>query len=457
MKFFQGLYLLLLFSIFTSSSFAASISGTVTNTESISLYYISNFITGEKVYIAASDVNEKGQFSLEFEATELRTYYINLGSRIAQIVIAPKQVLSFNLPDYLPLRKSEYLNPYFEHEMVLVYDKNTKDINYYQMQIELMSARQLQRVLESSSPGHTALSAIDSLKNLSSQFDERYLTEYAKYSEALFYQMSQPENINAIKQEYLRKSSPSLQNTAFINLFLSEYHNPFLAPDGLFYHVVSNAIIEGQLPKSFCTSIATDQRITNPTMAELVTIKGFYDAALYVPSYQRVITELMRQLEGQLQDSTMVELCKSSRIEIERLMIGNPAPYYELYTLKGKKVPTVLKRRNVLLAFVNTNIVECHKQLRLLEKYKQMYKRQIEVVVVAVYQDPKELERFLNRNEYQDIFFTLWDNNEQILEDYNVKALPSYYLIGNDGNIIYAPLSSPEEDMLIELQSVITN
>ena len=435
-----------------SLSSAASLNGYVANTKELTLCYVSNFLTGERTTVAQCTVTPEGYYSFEFESSILRTYYINLGSRQAQIVIAPDQHLTFDLPDYSPLRQADYLNPYFETGNILVYDENEKDINYHQMEIERCTARQLKRVLESQSPSFTSASAIDTIKALETYSNISYLKDYNTYSQALFYQMAHPENMQAIKQQYLRKATPDLQNTAFTKLFSAEYHNPFLASDGMFYQGVSDVIIAGTLTENFSTLMSKLYKVKDATMAELITIKGFYDAALYAPNYQRPLTQLMKQLETQLQDSCMITLCRSSRLKIELLMVGNPAPYYELFTLKGKKVPTVLKRRNVLLAFINTNIFECQKQLRLLEKYKAIYKRHIEIVVVAVYQDKEELARFLKRNPYENIYFTLWDNNEQLLEDYNIKALPTYFLTGKEGNIIYAPLSSPEETMLEELQ-----
>ena len=440
--------------LITCTSQATSLSGTVANTKELSLYYISNFLTGEKTVVAQCTVSPEEHYRFDFESSKLRTYYINLGSRQARITIAPKQNLILDLPDYAPLRKAEYLNPYFEKEVILVYDNQPEDINYDLMDIELTTARQLKRVLESQSPEYAAQSAIDTLTLLSQKYTSPYLKEYTTYNEAFFFRMTRPENVQAIKQNYLRQAIPDLQNTAFTSLCSSEYHNPFLASDGYFYQSISNAILDKTLPLNFSTTIGQLFKIKSAPMAELIAVKGFYDAAQYAPNYQKVITQLMQQLEGQLEDPDIKTLCHSSRIKIEQLMVGNPAPYHELFTLKGKRVPTVLKRRHVLLAFINTNIFECQKQLRLLEQYKEIYKRQLEIVVVTVYQDETELDRFLKRNSFKSMYFTVWQNNEQLLDDYNVKALPSYFLTGKDGNIIYAPLSSPEESMLEELQQV---
>ena len=435
-----------------SLTYAASLSGYVSNTSELTLHYISNFLTGEKTVVAQSAVTAEGYYHFEFKSETIRTYYIDLGSRQAQIVISPEQDLTLDLPDYSPLRKAEYLNPYFEKGTILLYDDKKKDINYHLVKTERCAARQFKRILESPNPSYTSTSCIDSIIALTSDTTNFFLSEYNYYSQAFFYQMAHPKNTYAIKQQYMRLAQPNLQNTAFTKLFESEYHNPFLATDGRFYQNISDAILEEKITADIITNIGHIHKIKNRSMAELIAVKGFYDAALYAPNYQRIITQLMLQLEEQLLDPSISALCHSSRIKIEKLMVGSPAPYYELFTPKGKKVPTVLKRKNVLLAFINTNNLECQKQLYLLEKYKSTYKRHLEIVVIAVHQDRTELERFLTRNSFKDLYFTLWDNNEALLEDYNIKVLPSYYLIGKDGNFIYAPLSSPEETMIEELQ-----
>lgn len=448
-------YLISLLLCITGLTFASSLNGRVKNANELSLYYISNFLTGEKTIVSQCKVDSVGDYRFDFSCDSIRTYYVDLGSRMAQIVIMPNQTITLDLPNNTPLQASEYLNPYFEKNIILAYNEAQKDINYDLMNIEKTNAQQLKRVLESQSPGYTAQTAIDSLRKVPLYNQNYFTNDYLRYSEALFYHLSNPEKTQAIKQHYLRDAIPDLQNTAFVKLFSSEYSNPFIAPDGLFYQVVSDAIINNKISDKFINDIGKIHKIKNTKMAELIAVKGFYDAALYAPKYQRDITQLMTQLESLLQNPEIKKLCHSTRLKLERLMVGSPAPYYELYTVKGKKVPTVLNRRNVLLAFVNTNIFECQKQLRLLEKYKATYKRQLEIVVVAVYQDKKELERFLSRNKYNNLYFTLWQNSSQLLEDYNIKTLPTYYLIDKKGNIVYAPLSSPEENMQIELQQAL--
>ncbi len=444
-----------LFIIIIKLSFADSLTGRINNVDHLSLYYISNFITGEKTVVAQSDVDSIGNYNFEFDSDEIRTYYVDLGAQIARIVITPGQNLVLDLPDYVPMRQSEYLNPYFEKNTVLLYDNNLKGINYDVMHIEQVWNSQLKDIINNSTPSHSAKKAINTLQQIDLENNNLYTQNYLKYSQAVFYKLEHPEYLQGVKRQYLRNTEPELQNPQFTNLFISEYNNPFINTDATFYPPVKEAIINNHLSTDFIKDIATLLKIDNTKMAELVAIKGFYDAALYVPNYEQKITLLMQQLEEKIQHQDLKELCCSTRKKLEKLMVGNPAPYYELYTLNGKKVPTVLKRKNVLLAFINTNIFECRKQLYLLEKVKDTYKKNIEIVVVATYQDKEELERFLNRNSFKNIYFTLWENNQNLIEDYEIKTLPSYFLIDKDGNIVYAPLSSPEENLFEELQETL--
>ncbi len=450
------IYFSLIFLLAFTTLQAAKISGTVANClgQELKIYRISNFLTGEQQTLDSCTVDSAGLFTFSFTIEKTQNLFIDLGKQQAQIFIAPGQEITADLPNYSPLTKKEYLNPYFEKENILIYDENIPDLNSHIVDIEMATARQLKHVLESNTPSYTAEMATDTLLSLKEEFTTEFLKQYLKYSTAVFKQMAHPGNTSIVKKNYFRKAKPLLNNPAFTQLFTTEYENPFIAADGLFYEVVSQAIIKQNLPDNFTKSIATIFKIENSEMAELIVIKGFYDAANFAPNYQNAITTLMGQFEAQINSEELKALCHSTRKKIEQLMVGSPAPYYELYTLKGKKVPTVLKRRNVLLAFINTNLNACQRQLRLLEKYKAIYKRQIEIVVVSVYQDRKELERFLSRNDFEGLYFTLWDNNEALIQDYDIKVLPTYYFIGKDGKLVYSPLSSPEEYMLENLQTV---
>ena len=436
---------------------AITLSGTIINypKDSLAIYTISNPITNEDVLVTKAPLDTNGYFKFHFEAKHLQSYHIPLGTRTAQVTLAPEQQLELILPAYTPLSTAQRLNPFFEKEVVLLYNKTQKDINYYLTEIEIRQTLWLKTIIESSTPEATALHIRDSIATYRATLPYPYAKHYLDTKVAFFWRMSAPMQQDIIKDSLLRHQAPQLYNPNYMALLQQEFSQAFVASDGLFYSVVSQAILNGKLPTNFVEQIAKIHKISHKSTAILLCILGFYEAAQRAPEYEQNLIPLMSTLALQIEDSTLKQLCLSTQNKMKTLCIGQPAPYYELRTPRGKKVPTALKRKYVLLAFVNTNIFNCQRHLRLLEKYKAEFKRDLEVVVVACYQDQDEIERFLARNTYDKLYFTLSDNEEQLLKDYEISGLPQYYLIAPNGTLLYSPLSSPEEDMLEQLKAVI--
>ncbi len=457
MRFLNKTVLILFICCFSTAGYAINLSGHINNHHGneLSIYYINNFMTESKTYVNTCQIDTSGFFRFSFEAETIRTYYIDLGKNKGQITLVPKQNIQIDFPNFDPLSKAERLNPYYEKQNILLYNEDVKDINYYLTEIEIHQALWLDKIIKSNTPEYTAQEILDSTEIYRKKLNNAYLKEYLDMKSSFFYKMNNPGNQSIIKDKLLRHQAPQLNNPAYTQLFTQQFNDPFLTKEGLFYDYVSKAILSGQLDKDFITTTAKNHHITVPETAALLCIKGFYDASVIAPQYEAQLLPLLSMLEEQIEDSTLKELCHSTREKMDILCLDQAAPYYELYTPKGKKVPTILKRKFVLLAFVNTNIFDCQKQLRLLEKYKANYKREMEVVIIATYQEKEELEHFLSRNDYKNLYFTLWNHNEQLLNDYYIKSLPTYYLIAPNGNLLYAPLSSPETNMENELQEAI--
>ena len=447
------LYLFVLL-LTTSSIYAVKISGYVGNCKGkeLKIQMLSNFITREFTTLDSCIVDEDNCYEFVVNQQDISVCFIDLGQYDAQLIVDTSHDLSVNLPDYAPLTKKEYLNLYFKKESVLLYDEQFDDMNFHIKELEFFVTKELKNVMDSENPQFAALASIDSVEQKLKDLECDFLRNYLTYTSSILYQFAHPERINLLKELFLQDTEVDLSNPAYTNLFLSEYINPFIASDGLFYSEVSDAILNQKLSEDFIDNIASMYSLKNVSVAELLSVKGFYSATLQNDNYQKDIVKLMEQLESLITTDEIKKLCRSTRLYIEKMMVGSPAPYYELNTIKDRKAPTILRRKEILLSFVNTNIYDCQRHLQLLKEYKEIYKREIEVIVVCVHQNPQELERFFRRNKFDNLYFVLPDNENKILDDYNVKILPSYYFIDKEGCFAYSPMSSPEEDMLYELQ-----
>ena len=55
------------------------------------------------------------------------------------------------------------------------------------------------------------------------------------------------------------------------------------------------------------------------------------------------------------------------------------------------------------------------------------------------------MSNFVLKNDYNWIFLH-FGNQVDILKNYDIRAYPTYFLIGPDGKLIYSPAASPSEN-----------
>jgi peroxiredoxin len=69
------------------------------------------------------------------------------------------------------------------------------------------------------------------------------------------------------------------------------------------------------------------------------------------------------------------------------------------------------------------------------------------LIIITISTDPQEeiLRQFLAKNNYNWVFLH-FDNQPDILKEYDVRAFPTYFLIGPDGKLIFSPSVSPSEN-----------
>ena len=74
---------------------------------------------------------------------------------------------------------------------------------------------------------------------------------------------------------------------------------------------------------------------------------------------------------------------------------------------------------------------------------KKKYGDYIEFVSICLDDDPKALIGFLKENPKYDWHFAHYQGNLALLENYNVRSVPSYYLIGPEGEMVDANALRP--------------
>ena len=86
----------------------------------------------------------------------------------------------------------------------------------------------------------------------------------------------------------------------------------------------------------------------------------------------------------------------------------------------------------------------------LLKNLNNKYKDRFLIVTIATDENREQMSNFITKSEYNWLFLH-YGNQPDILKQYDIRAYPTYFLIGPDGKLIYSPAASPGENFELYL------
>jgi peroxiredoxin len=119
-------------------------------------------------------------------------------------------------------------------------------------------------------------------------------------------------------------------------------------------------------------------------------------------------------------------------------LLKKPAPDFSLQTLDGRPV-TVSEfkgKRLVIVSFWASWCGPCRMEMPVLRGfYEKNQGKAFEVLAISIDQDPRAAEKFAKEKKLP--FPVLLDEGQKVAETYQVKGIPSLFIIDKDGTIDY--------------------
>ena len=418
----------------------------------LSLQHINNFITNETEEIGNFRVDDNGNFSLSIYLSDITYAFIDLGVLRGFIYLEPNTSYEIIFPPYTPKKEADRFNPYFTPENVIIGIANNEALALNKAIIQFDEEYDYQFntnafQLFNRSNTDLAQQIVSKLDSLFPNEDSDFLKNYKKYKYAKLSMLSRKREQRKVISEFYLNAPVCFENPAYWETFNLLFKNFF--SDYFFVSIgkeLKAAFIKGLPFDSLSVVFSTDSLFQNGEFREMVLLKGLYDA-FYSGHYdeEKVIALFDQAAKTGFSDRVR-SVAQSIYKKVNHLRVGSKAPDFTVYTTSGKERKlSSFKGKFVYLNFCNTENYTCKKDFQVLNAmYKQM-KRDLTIVSIATDRDPDKLAKFIKTNKYKWNFLYFGDNGN-IIFDYNVKALPSYFLIDPEGNILLSPAPAPEEN-----------
>lgn len=294
-------------------------------------------------------------------------------------------------------------------------------------------------------------------------FDEKVLNDFAKaepfVKDYIAYSLAGVEQTfltdrDKLFAKYLKGKKVQPTNPAYIDFALQFFQgvvNRKLLVDRL---EDSKKIVQRSEAFSKLDQIMADEpMLTDTYLRRLVLIAGMDEMFGHKDFDDQKLILALRTFGGFSSNSYLGSAARNIAAKHEKLSVGTPAPEIIYTDLNGaEKKLSDLKESYVFLELTDASNSYCQRETNVIPNLKGEFKN-IRFLTVGVGNTESQLMALQNKMGID------WDFggvaiSSMLMDDYNVKSLPLFYIIDPKGNFYKVPASDPTKGAQQELMSL---
>ena len=191
-----------------------------------------------------------------------------------------------------------------------------------------------------------------------------------------------------------------------------------------------------------------DSLLKNDTLRELVLLKGLNEFYYHPKSNKKSVITLLRYSEKNGLGTENKKIAHNIISIITKMEEGTAAPAFELQDQNKKVVRLAdFKGKYVYLDFWATWCLPCLQEMKVKQSLKEKYGNDIIFVSISLDKKFETMKSYLDKNKNLNSVFLFGGDSENIRELYNVKAIPTFYLIDRYGDLLKSPAHKPSENI----------
>lgn len=418
--------------------------------EEIGLWTSNDYISGTQKELTYTVIDSSGSFGFEFNAKTILYVTLKIGKHTASMYVQPDAAYDviISAPD-----SGTYQNPNIEHDVKIAIRQtgrteiNTLTMDYDKRFDDFLSADYKDFVRR------TPQAKLDSFRLAMHEYystvSNPFFKGYIDYSIAAM-EMNAKANDKKLYLRYIANKPVLYDHPEYMNFFNTFYRQKLqtfaLSKKGDDLPFIINN--RGSYPAAVA-ALRRNIYIPNDTIAELVLLKGLYES-YYDGSFKKNgITAILRQISSDSRIAEHRHIAQDMLNSFSKLQKGVMAPFFELPDKGGvtHSLDELRAKKYVYVMFYDAGCSACLDQMKVIPSLEKVYGAKVEFVSISTDRTNAALQEFLAKNPKYNWTFLYDNSNGKLKKDYEISALPAYFLIGMDGKFIQVPAESPDEDI----------
>ena len=153
--------------------------------------------------------------------------------------------------------------------------------------------------------------------------------------------------------------------------------------------------------------------------------------------------KLLKKLGYNTNNPQIESLCKDAYEQLSKLIPNTKAPELVVFDQRGNEVSlSQFAGKFIYLQFWNEKNTASILDLKLIDRIRKTYKKNIFFLSIHIGEDEIVLEEYLNKHDINWPVYHISEDDPIVIE-YNVETTPMYYLIDPNGYLLRAPAERP--------------
>ncbi len=416
------------------------------------LYVYDDYITYTEKELTSARVGLDGKFELWFTVSETQYAFIRIDNEIMDVYLEKDKKYKIDFPP--PTRNKGATNPLSErnYRKLRMLEADSSSLNLSIAKFNklydkfLLDNKELmvRRGMSDKKLLHDRIATFrDDVGEEFSFSGNDYLQNHILYSIAQLELITMASDYK-IFETYLQK--PFLETNYEYMRFFHQYFEKHLEIFRLTEQGkgLVDAINNFTTLERVNTILFLDDYLHSKILREAVLIDGlimFYNN----PDYKKEgIVKVLEALSQQASTPYLKKTAANAKNMLTRNQQGTVAPDFEIRSHNNKiKSLKDFIGKYVYLQFTDVACLPCNSETKTVADLQKKYGTKVQFITVTINNDFEETRDFVSRNAYAWNFLIAGDDHK-VLEDYNVKSVPEYFLISPDGNFIQSPALRPD-------------
>ena len=410
------------------------------------------YLYKEKV-LGSMYIDSTGKFDFILPLEKTTYAYMDIGRLRGEIYLEPGKEYQLLLPPFVKKEDYEMHNPFFQPDIMPlgILNRESQNLNRQMFEFDNYYENLFVENINEIAFHRNQNKVEEIIDSLESKFvDEHpFFVQHKNLSYLKLRTICNPKNEEELIKEYFLGSEWEMNLPIYTELFILLFKNYF--PNKLNKDVqreIQNAFRTGATVDEFVEIIMRDTIFKdNRELAESLFLyslyQGFYDQTMD----ENVVIYLSENGANGENSAFGKELAFAQYKQLTHMRQGYVAPSFSLFNQNGeRKSLEDYKGKFIYLNFMSTINVASLRDMETLKNLQKVFRKDLEIITILLDESEEALEDFYQYNSDKKWDFLSFISYPQIIHEYNLVGVPSYFLISPDGILTLSPAPTPEEN-----------